>query len=591
VFALPSIWTDGVSTTLEFALVLASLVVVTGFAGQLSLAQVALAGLGALVAGRLAAAGAPYELAIIAAAVACVPIGVAVGVVALRTRGPSLAIATLALGLIIQGLVLQSVTLTGGQPGLNTGHITLLGIDVYSVTHSQRYAAVLLIVTTLVCLALANLRRGVIGRQLVAVRSNERAAATLGVNVTGAKLYAFALAAGIAGLAGSFFAFRTNLLTFDQFSVQQSINVITLIVIGGVGFSSGPIIGAVFAVGGVSAVAASQWFGADISKWLVIASGLIVIGLVMTNPDGIAAAGERLAQALPRRARRSASQAKHARPSARARAQQRVPRVARRPLVIEELDVRFGGVRAVAEVSLEVESGTVVGLIGPNGAGKTTLIDAVSGLVRCRSKGLRLGETSLAGMPPHRRAQAGLSRTFQAVELFEDLTVRENLLVAASAPRARDWISAWVHPGAGELPVEAEPVLEMLGIAGELDLLPDQLPLAKRRLAAVARSVVRWPSVLLLDEPASGLGPNEANSLGATLRQIASEFGIAILLVEHNVEMVMTCSDRVIAIDFGRQIAEGTPAEVRADPDVLRAYLGTDESDVARLDPTEEAMR
>lgn len=580
VFVLPPVWADGITTTLEFALVLASVVVVTGFAGQLSLAQFALAGVGALVAARIVMAGLPYELAIVCAALACIPIGMAVGIVALRTRGASLAIATLALGLIIQGLVLQSTALTAGQNGLNTGFIKLFGVSVYPVAHSQRYAFVLIVVTALVCVALANLRRSTVGRRLVAVRGNERAAAALGVSVMHAKLYAFAVAASIAGLAGSFFAFRTNLLTFDIFSVQQSINVIALIVIGGVGYASGPVLGSIVAAGGVFAVAVSQWFGADISQALVIASGITVITLVMTNPDGLAAANEALARRIARRVgQRAVRRPGRRRPAAPPPAGT-LSEVAPMPLVVRGLQVRYGGVRAVDDVSFEVSPGTVVGLIGPNGAGKTTLIDAVSGFVSYRAAEIRLGPGSLQGLPPHRRAARGLSRTFQAVELFEDLTVRENLLVAAYAPRARDWLIASAWPKSAALSAEALLVVDMLSLRDELDLEPGQLSLAKRRLAAVARSVVRWPSVLMLDEPASGLTVQEAQRLATMIRQVASACGIGILLVEHNVEVVMSAADRVIAMEFGKKISEGTPSQVRRDPEVLRAYLGTSEAQV-----------
>lgn len=250
------------------------------------------------------------------------------------------------------------------------------------------------------------------------------------------------------------------------------------------------------------------------------------------------------------------------------------------PLVVRGLQVRYGGVRAVDDVSFEVSPGTVVGLIGPNGAGKTTLIDAVSGFVSYRAAEIRLGPGSLQGLPPHRRAARGLSRTFQAVELFEDLTVRENLLVAAYAPRAWDWLIAAAWPKSAALSAEALLVVDMLSLRDELDLKPGQLSLAKRRLAAVARSVVRWPSVLMLDEPASGLTVQEAQRLGTMIRQVASACGIGILLVEHNVEVVMSTADRVIAMEFGKKISEGTPSQVRRDPEVLRAYLGTSEAQV-----------
>jgi ABC-type branched-subunit amino acid transport system ATPase component len=426
-----------------------------------------------------------------------------------------------------------------------------------------------------VLVGVANLRRSVVGRQLLAVRCNERAAAALGANVTAAKLYAFAAAAAIAGVAGGFLAFRTDLLTFDNFNVEQSIRVIALAVVGGVGFTLGAFTGAVYAAGGLFATAISQLLGADIGKVLILASGLLTMLIVVRAPDGLAASFETPRWLLRWRASRgSGAPEMPQRPAPGAAAA--LPLVAPARLVVEGLNVRFGAVHAVRDLSLTVEPGAVVGLIGPNGAGKTTFIDAVTGLVQSTATAIRLGNRHLAGAPPHVRALRGLGRTFQSNELFDDLSIRENLLVAAQAPARREWASAWIHAPCAALGPEAELVVDVLGLRACLEQRPEELSLATRRLAAIARSVSRWPSVLLLDEPAAGLSPGQAGELAKLVRRLATESGLGVLLVEHNVEFVLGCSDRVVAIDFGSKIAEGPPAVVRLEPAVLTAYLGAD---------------
>jgi sulfate-transporting ATPase len=420
-----------------------------------------------------------------------------------------------------------------------------------------------------VLVAVANLRRGNIGRQLLAIRSNERAAAALGANVAWLKLYAFAIAAGIAGLAGGFFAFRTNLLTFDNFTTFQSVSAIALVVVGGVGYALGALIGGLYAAGGLFVIAVSQLFGGDIGNALLLATGLLTMLVVVRAPDGLAG--------LIPASRRPPAAAHAPRPSAR------FPPAPAAGLRIEQLSVRYGAVTAVRELSLEVEPGTIVGLIGPNGAGKTTLIDAVSGFVRCSCRAIWLGEHRLERLGAHRRAVAGLGRTFQTNELFDDLSIRDNLLVAARRPARHEWLTAGVRVTEAPLDGAEQLVVDVLGLGSVLDAYPDELSLADRRLAAIARSVVRWPSVLLLDEPGAGLGQVQARELGALLRRLALEARIGILLVEHRVELVLGYSDRVVAMDFGVEIANGPPDSVRRDPVVLAAYLG--------VEPTAEVLR
>ena len=235
------------------------------------------------------------------------------------------------------------------------------------------------------------------------------------------------------------------------------------------------------------------------------------------------------------------------------------------------ISVRFGGVRAVVDVDLEVGEGQLVGLIGPNGAGKTTFIDAISGFVRCEGR-VELDGEDLTGAPPHVRAQRGLARTWQSVELFDDLSVGENLLVASH--RTSAWTTIRETMSAPD-PHSAEimPALVLLGIENTVQQMPSELSQGQRKLVGLARALAPQPRVLCLDEPAAGLDTRESEELGARLRGLADD-GQAMLLVDHDMGLVLGICDEVVVLEFGEVIARGVPDVVRNDPQVIKAYLG-----------------
>jgi branched-chain amino acid transport system ATP-binding protein len=242
------------------------------------------------------------------------------------------------------------------------------------------------------------------------------------------------------------------------------------------------------------------------------------------------------------------------------------------------ISVSFGGVHAVVDVDLEVGEGQLVGLIGPNGAGKTTFIDAISGFVRAGGS-VRLDGANLTGLPPHRRARRGLARTWQSIELFDDLSIGENLLVASHRPSVWRTIRETVSvPGTGS--AETVPVLELLGLEGIGDALPSELSQGQRKLVGIARALVAKPRLLCLDEPAAGLDTHESEELGRTLRRLADD-GQAMLLVDHDMGLVLGICDEVVVLEFGRVIARGQADSVRNDPQVVAAYLGSAASRLA----------
>ena len=245
------------------------------------------------------------------------------------------------------------------------------------------------------------------------------------------------------------------------------------------------------------------------------------------------------------------------------------------------VSVSFGGVRAVAGVDLEIEAGELVGLIGPNGAGKTTFIDAITGFVRSEGT-VELGETTLNGLPPHVRAKRGLARTWQTVELFDDLTVRENLTVAAkggqlspggTTPRPPRGPARWKSQDTGQVSASVDEELKLLDLAAAADSMPWELSQAERKRAGIGRALVARPRLLCLDEPAAGLDVRQSKEFGALLPGIART-GTAVLLVDHDMGLVLSVCDRVVVLESGAVIAQGTPAEIRSDERVVAAYLG-----------------
>ncbi|WP_405866905.1 MULTISPECIES: ABC transporter permease subunit [unclassified Streptomyces] len=568
------LWADAITSTLVLSLIILSIIVVTGYAGQVSLAAYALAGTGAFIAGHAAADwGWPFELALLAGVLGTVPIGLLFALPAVRTRGVNLAIITLGLGTTLEAMVFQNTDLstTAGSDGIAVGRQTLFGISISGVDHPQRYAAVVLVMFVAAALVVANVRRSRTGRRLIAVRANERAAAALGIDVRAAKLYAFGLSAAIAALAGVLTGFRSTSVVFSDFASFDSITALGLAVIGGVGFLVGPLFGATFAAGTVGA-RFGDWVLPGLSEWMPLIGGIILVLTLVGNQDGIGKEVGRQAAGVRRRLA-----PKRGTTVLRETGEAAVPDVHRAtplPLQVRDLTVRYGGVVAVDGLSLDVEPGRVVGLIGPNGAGKTSAIDAVTGFTRAAAGSVRLGERDVTRLPVHRRAAAGLSRSFQSLELFEDMTVLDNLYAACDRPGRWAYLTDLLRPGSRPLPAQVLVAVREFGLQDSLDRPVGDLSYGERRLLAIARAVAASPSVLLLDEPAAGLSDDETRELARLVRRLAEDWGMGVLLVEHDVDMVMSVCDQVVVLDFGHRICAGTPEEVRRDPAVRAAYLG-----------------
>jgi ABC-type branched-subunit amino acid transport system ATPase component/branched-subunit amino acid ABC-type transport system permease component len=577
-------WAIALTTTFAVAIICLSIVVVTGYAGQLSLAQYVLAGIGALIAAKLSLHMSFVPAAVLAVA-ATSAVGAAIGIPALRTRGITLAIVTLGLGASVFDVVLSNSNYTGGVEGVLVPIPHLFGWNIDPFAHPSRYALVALATLALLCLAVMNVRRGVVGRRLLAVRSNERAAASLGVNVAATKSYAFVLGAAIAAVGGILLVFMQPSVIVSGFDVFTSIFVAAVTVAGAVGSVGGALIGSLLFQGGVLSQLFSGW--SKINEYLPLIGGVILLAILRADPNGLLHAIRRLLGSVARpfapRLRRARQRLLALIPRQRlagvhgvvgAAPAQNAPRVAAKPLLVRDIAVSFGGVHAVRGVSLEVRPGEVHGLIGPNGAGKTTLIDAITGFNKPSSGSVLVGDLDVTGLSPRRRARAGLARSFQSLELFDDLTVLENLAVACEQPKPWQYGADLVRPERIRLTEAAFDAMQQFELADVATRKPAEISFGRRKEVAIARAVASAPSVLLLDEPAAGLDDHEAAEFAELIRRLAKDRGIAVLLVEHKIDMIMSVSDRVSVLVGGSILTSGSPQEVRSDPAVLDAYLG-----------------
>jgi ABC-type branched-subunit amino acid transport system ATPase component/ABC-type branched-subunit amino acid transport system permease subunit len=575
-----------VSATLTAAVLVVSVVVVTGYAGQVSLGQWALAGMGAWIAARLVeSAGFPFWLAALAGILGAVPVGLVVALPALRTRGVNLAVATLGLSLVVQAMILDNGDLTGGADGTRVGAPDLFGLSIDPIAHPRRFALFALGCFVVVAVVVSNVRRGRSGRRLIAVRSNEAAAASLGIGVYGAKLYAFGLASAVAAVAGILTAFRTPIVVFSQFGILGSIHAVLWSVIGGIGWVAGALAGAQFAPGSLFAWLLSKVFSPGFNRWLPVIAGIGVINTLAFAPEGVGAFYHHVADQVRGKLGKRLQRDRRVRPPTMLPAR---PGRDFGELVVEDLSVRYGGVIALDQASFRLQPGTILGLIGPNGAGKTTFLDAVTGFTTPTRGRVTLDGVDITSWSPVRRARAGLSRSFQAVQLFDELSVRDNLLVAAEPTGIGCYFKDLVRPGRRPTSELLEVVIDEFGLRDHLDARPPDLPQGLRRLVGIARAAVTEPSVLFLDEPAAGLDEHETAELGHLIRRLAVDRAMAIVLVEHDVPVVLATCDHVMVLDFGRQIAYGTPDEVRQDPVVINAYLGApDDETPTDVSPSE----
>jgi ABC-type branched-subunit amino acid transport system ATPase component/ABC-type branched-subunit amino acid transport system permease subunit len=574
---------------LIFSIAACSLTILTGWAGQLSLGQFGFAAVGGLTTvklvgddGLLGLHHLPWGVAVALGVLVGAAVAVLIGLPALRIPGLYLAVTTLAFAVFV------STWLVSRDTFVDTGGLlpTLAKPDAGIVDFSSRRSYYYLCLAFLaVCVAIvAQLRRTGIGRSTIAVSDNPTSAAAMTISTTRMKLLAFAVSGGMAALAGcllvTLLPSNTPAVTFAP---EESVRVVAIVVIGGLGALVGPVLGALWVIG-VPAI----WPDEPIVPFLVSGIGILVILLFF--PGGFAGIFRALDDRLLRRSRTCVADSHVARVDdagsgvGNAFASRMVDEPADVPagdwLVATGITVRFGGRVAVDGVDLRVGAGELVGLIGTNGAGKSTLMNAIGGFLPADGRVEVLGR-DVSRLPAYRRHRVGLGRGFQAARLYDDLTVRETVMVALEGRARSRLVPSMLHvppsPGAERAKrAEADDILSALGLGATAEQPVASLSTGTRRMVELAGQVALGARVVLLDEPTAGLSQRETEAFAPRVGEIQRALGAAILLIEHDMPLVMSVSDRVYCLEAGTVIAEGTPAAVRADPLVIASYLGTD---------------
>ena len=614
-----------VITTLVMAVIALSQVVVTGFTGQISFAQLTLAGVGAFSLTRIQQQlHVPFPFAPLLAAVIAMVIGVIVGLPALRIRGLPVAVTTLALAAALQDLWFDNPDYNGGFAGAPVSDAKIFGLDLgvgagHSYPHLS-FGILCLIVLLLAAGGVALVRRSRLGAAMLAVRANERSAAASGVSVAQVKLIAFAIGGFLAGLGGAMLAYQQTSADYSSYTAVGSVTFFATVYIAGITSVSGGINAGVIAAGGIAytlvnngvplwiyvllvglmlvgivqlirpslaraalavvglgsvAAAIAHHGGIELGAYYAAISGVLLILTVILNPEGIVGPVHTQLATLRQKlaARRSPGlavpvvEASAAAATAEPPARPLRPQASGRPLLtVSGVGVRYGGVIANEDVSFEVFPGEILGLIGPNGAGKTTLIDAITGYARATGSVELLG-AKLDARKPFQRSRDGLGRTFQGIELYDDLSVRENVEVGMTAARfAR---ANGPVPSAG-----IDAYFKILDLQAVADQPVQQLSVGQRQLVSIARALAGRPTIVLLDEPAAGLDVTESRWLGERLRAIR-DAGTTVIMVDHDMGLVLDVCDRIVVLDLGKIVAVGTPQEIERNNVVKRAYLGT----------------
>jgi ABC-type branched-subunit amino acid transport system ATPase component/ABC-type branched-subunit amino acid transport system permease subunit len=621
-FVLPSNWADMAVRTSVLTLSLLSIVILTGWVGQISLAQAALMGVGAFTAAQLTnRLGIEYPFHAIFAGAAAALVAILIGSFALRIRGLYLAIATLGFQWAIEASFLEWRPFSGGFNGVKIDSLTWPCCD-----FSDAKLLYFLVWPTaiLIILMVANLRDSKTGRAWFAIRSSEVAAKTLGINVTRYKLLAFAVSGFVIGVAGSMNLNFIGTATPLDYNFQRSITFLAVAVLGGIGAIAGAVVGAIAYVFSDQYILTLADFLKD--KTDLFAAALLIV-TILQNPAGIIGAREHLRERIAeRRARKerrgqrqpvviekpaqgggalgdepelvgagapggpppvsgaqqhaqmpASSQRLAAYTSARGQRMER-PDVA--PMLdVRDITIRFGGVVANNNVSYEVRPGEICGLIGPNGAGKTTNFNAVNGLLVPNSGSVRFMGRDITDLAVHERAELGMARTFQLMRLFPRLTVFDNLMVGTHLQNDSGFTSNLLMLGGtrSEDRRNRDRVLEilaMLGISEYADSRVAGLPFGVLRLVELGRALVTQPRMLLLDEPASGLDVGETDAFAEVLFKVRDEMGHTIFIIEHDMRLVMMICDYLYVLEFGSNLAEGFPHEIQSNPAVIAAYLG-----------------
>jgi branched-chain amino acid transport system permease protein len=568
VLPVPEFWITQANYIGLYALVVIGLVLLTGIAGLTSFGQAAFVGLGAYTAAYLTLTHgvSPWFTVWIGLVVTGLA-ALALGWLTLRMSGHYLPLATIAWGLSLYYL-LGNIDALGKYDGLlGIPALRFFGTELNT---GRSFFYLLWAIVVLAAIAVTHLLDSRAGRALRAVKGGTTMAEAMGVNTFQTKVTAFVLAALLASVSGWLFAHFQRTVNPSPFGLKMGIEYLFMAVIGGVGHVWGALLGAglVKILEDQLQVLLPKLLGGS-GNYEIIVFGILLVLVLQYARDGVWAFIE---ARLPR-VRRKNDWADAAALSER-------PRPPHGEVVLDVNAARkeFGGLVAVNDVSFQVRAGEILGLIGPNGAGKSTTFNLVTGVLPVTRGTVTLRGERIDSLPSREIARRGVSRTFQHVKMIAGMTVLENVALGAHLRGSRGVASAMFRLDRGEerqLLKEAEKQLRRIGMEASMHELAGNLALGPQRLMEIARALCADPTLLLLDEPAAGLRLKEKQGLADVLRQLRGE-GLSILIVEHDMDLVMGLVDRVVVMEFGTKLIEGTPEVVQASPAVRAAYLGTE---------------
>lgn len=582
------------TTIFAYAIVALSIGVVTGLGGQLTLGQFAFAGIGAAISFEVSMRTGWFPLSFLYAGLVAAGVALLVGLPALRIRGLLITVTTLAFALATPAALLTQPWLLG-KSGVDPGRPIIFG---HPLDSGKAYYFVGLVTLVVALIIARNVRTSGLGRLMVAVRDNEDNARAFTVSAISVKVQGMLLAGFLAGIGGAVYGHALSNISDKAFPVTASIDVAKIAVIGGISLLSGPLVGA-FLVMGVPAFL-------PLGTAAVLASSFGQLLIIMYLPKGLVQVAvpirDRLARFLGRRAgidvdaafARRDGHADSGTPSQHAARWKPspgsvVPRsTAHREklLEVQGLQKSFGGVHAVRGVSFDVRRGETVGLIGPNGAGKTTTFELVGGFTRPDRGTVLFNNRDVTFLSPEGRGRLGLIRSFQDAALFPTMTVEEAVMLACERAMPTRFFQslAGINTDTKRKRSHARDVIDFMGLGRYRTKQILELSTGTRRITELACLVTLRPNLLLLDEPSSGVAQRETEALGTLLQDLKRQFDMTLVIIEHDIPMVMSLSDRVIAMADGKVLSIGLPEQVRHDPRVVEAYLGGDPTAINRSD-------